>query len=66
MLFRGQASWAKMTSPGVKLKVLACQMTLKINKAEQLTYLSTNFGCTIQEGKTLLLTVIRVGHLIII
>ncbi len=29
MLFKGQASWAKMTSPGGKLKALACYPTKK-------------------------------------
>jgi hypothetical protein len=40
--FRGQASWAKMTSPGGKLKALACHTSKKVNKAKELTYLSTN------------------------
>jgi copper(I)-binding protein len=39
-----QASWAKMTSPGDKLKALACQLTKKVNKAEELTYISTNIA----------------------
>jgi hypothetical protein len=42
MKFRGQARWAKMTSPGGKLKAPACHPTKKVNKAEELTYLSTN------------------------
>jgi hypothetical protein len=42
MSFRGQASWAKMTSPWGKLTALACHLTKKVNKAEELTYLSTN------------------------
>jgi hypothetical protein len=42
VLFRGQASWAKMTSPGGKLIVLACHTNKKVNKAEELTYLSAN------------------------
>jgi hypothetical protein len=42
MSFRGQASWAKMISPGGKLTTLACHPTKKVNKAEELTYLSTN------------------------
>jgi len=41
MSFRGQAKWAKMTSPGVKLTALACHPTAKVNKAEEQTYLST-------------------------
>ncbi len=44
MPFRGQASWAKMTSPGGKLTALASHLTIKVNKAEELTYLSTNIG----------------------
>jgi hypothetical protein len=39
MPFRGQASWAKMTSPGGKLSALVCHQP-KVNKAEELTYLS--------------------------
>ncbi len=37
--FRGQAGWAKMTSPGGKLSALVCHQP-KVNKAEELTYLS--------------------------
>ncbi len=40
--FRGQASSAKMTSPGGQLTALACHPNIKVNKAEELTYLSTN------------------------
>jgi len=43
--FRGQASWAKMMSPGGELTALACHPTKKVNKAEQLTYLSTRIAC---------------------
>jgi hypothetical protein len=32
--FRGEASWAKMASPGVKLTALACHPTNKVNKAQ--------------------------------
>jgi hypothetical protein len=42
MSFRGQASWAKMTSRGGKLAALACHPTKKVNKAEKRTHLSTN------------------------
>jgi hypothetical protein len=42
--FRGQASWANMTSPGGKLTALACHLARKANKAEELTYLSTSIG----------------------
>jgi hypothetical protein len=45
-LFGGQASWAKIMSPGGKLTVLACHPTKKVNKAEYLTYLSTTIGAT--------------------
>jgi hypothetical protein len=31
-----------MTSPGGKLTALACHLTKKVNKAEELTYLFTN------------------------
>jgi hypothetical protein len=41
-LFRGQAGWAKMILLGGKLRALACHPTKKVNKAEKLTYLSTN------------------------
>jgi hypothetical protein len=34
MSFRGQANWTKMTSPGGKLRALACHLTKKVNKAE--------------------------------
>jgi hypothetical protein len=44
--FRGQASRAKMTSPGGKLTALACHLTKKVNKAEELTNLSTNIVFT--------------------
>jgi len=30
----GQASWAKMASPGGKLTALACHLTKKVNKTE--------------------------------
>jgi hypothetical protein len=43
MSFRGQDYLAKMT-PGDKLLALACHPTKKVNKAEVLTYLSTNIG----------------------
>jgi hypothetical protein len=43
MSFRGQASWAKRTSPGGKI-TLACHPTKKVNKAEELTSLLTNIG----------------------
>jgi len=42
--FRGHASWVKMTSPGGKLTALACNTTKSVNKAEELTYLSTNIA----------------------
>jgi hypothetical protein len=44
--FRGQLSWAKMTSPGGKPTALACYLTKKVSKAEKLTYLSTNIDYT--------------------
>jgi hypothetical protein len=42
--FRGQASKAKMMSPGGKLRVLVFHPSKKVNKAEELTCLSTNIG----------------------
>jgi hypothetical protein len=44
LLFRGQASSAKMMSLEGKLIALACHPTKRVNKAEELTYLSTNIG----------------------
>jgi hypothetical protein len=38
----GQVSRAEMTSPGGKITALACYLTKKVNKAEEITYLSTN------------------------
>jgi hypothetical protein len=38
--FRGQAS-REMTLPGGKLTALESYLTKKVNKAEELTYLST-------------------------
>jgi hypothetical protein len=38
--FRGQASWAKMTSPGGKLTTLV----KRINEAEVTNYISTNIA----------------------
>ncbi len=38
---QGQASWAKMTPPGCKLTALAYHPTKRVNKAQELTYLST-------------------------
>jgi hypothetical protein len=43
--FRGQASQAKMMSLGGKLTALLHHQTKKVNKADELTYLSTNIGC---------------------
>jgi hypothetical protein len=37
-------SWAKMMSHGGKLTALVCHLTKKINKVEELTYLSTNIA----------------------
>jgi hypothetical protein len=42
MSFKVQASLAKITLSGGKLIALACHPTKKVNKAEELTYLSTN------------------------
>jgi hypothetical protein len=40
--FRGQARCSKMMSLKGKLKALACQLTTKVNKAEEITYLFAN------------------------
>jgi hypothetical protein len=45
--FRGQASWATITSTEGKLAALAYHPTKKENNLEELTYLSSNFGQTI-------------------
>jgi hypothetical protein len=42
MSFRGKATQAKMTSLRGKLTALACHPNQKVNKAEELTYLSVN------------------------
>jgi hypothetical protein len=44
MSYRGQASSAQMMSLGGKLTALACHPTKRVNKAEELTYLSINIG----------------------
>ncbi len=48
MSFKGQPSWAKMTSPGGKLTALTCHLTKKVTQAEELTYLSTNIGSNLR------------------
>ncbi len=50
MSFRGQASRAKKMSSGGKLTVLACHPTKKVNKAEELSYLSTDIGVMFKKG----------------
>ncbi len=45
--FRGKAISAKMTSLRGKLTALACHSTKRVNKAEELTYLSTNIGTNV-------------------
>ncbi len=45
MSFGGQASWAKMTSPGGQADSTGILFDQKVNKAEQLTYISTNIVC---------------------
>jgi hypothetical protein len=49
MSFMGQASWAKMVLPGDKLIAVACHLTKRVNKAEELTYHSTNIGIHIKK-----------------
>jgi len=41
-VIKGAGKLGKMTSPGGKLTALACHPTKKLNKAEELTYLSSN------------------------
>ncbi len=45
MSLKGQASQAKMTSLGGELTALLHHSTKNVNKADELTYLSTNIGC---------------------
>jgi hypothetical protein len=42
--FRGQASSAKIESLRGKLTALACHPTERVNKAEELTFLSSNIA----------------------
>ncbi len=42
--FRGQTRWVKMISPGGKITTFVCHPTKKVNKAEELTFLSINIG----------------------
>jgi hypothetical protein len=44
--FGGQASWVKMASPGGKLTTLAYHPTKRVNKAQEMTYLSINIDFT--------------------
>jgi hypothetical protein len=45
--FRGQAWSDKMMSLGGKLTELACSLTKRVNKAEELTYISSKIGVSI-------------------
>jgi hypothetical protein len=42
MSFMRHSKWVIMTSPGGKLTSQACNLTKKVNKAKELTNLSTN------------------------
>jgi len=42
--FMGQASWTKMMPSLGKLTALPCHTTKKVNKTEEITYLSTNIA----------------------
>jgi hypothetical protein len=53
--FRRQASSAKMTLLGGKLRALACHPTKRVNKDEDLTYLSTNIAINLTYSKQLVL-----------
>jgi len=44
VIIQWQARWAKMTSPVGKLIALAYHLTKKVNKAKEITYLSTNIA----------------------
>jgi hypothetical protein len=41
-----QPSSAKMMSLGGKLTALGCHLAKRVNKAEELTYISTNIAAT--------------------
>jgi hypothetical protein len=58
--FSGQASRAKMMSLGGKLTALVCHSALKVNKAEELTYLSTNIETSPTQNLSSL--GVNVGH----
>jgi hypothetical protein len=62
MSFRWQASSAKMMSTGGKLTVLACHPIIKVNKAEELTYLSTNIDLNYHK-MSIYLTLLIIRHL---
>jgi len=47
--FWGQVRWAKMIPSGSQVTELACYLTKKVNKAEGLTYLSTNIDLSYPE-----------------
>ncbi len=51
--FRWQAIWAKIISPGAKLTALACHLTKKVDKAEELAKsLSPNIVSTWRDRVT--------------
>jgi hypothetical protein len=43
-----------MTSPSGRLTALVCRPTKKVNKAEEITYLSTNFGLNLVSTLTII------------
>jgi hypothetical protein len=49
----GQDSWAKITSPESKISAEACNLTKKVNKAEEITSLSTNIVSIPKPYKTM-------------
>ncbi len=53
--FRGQASWAKMTSPRGKLTALVCHPNKRVNKAEELMYLYTNIDSSCSQNDHIIL-----------
>jgi hypothetical protein len=55
--FRGQASWANMTSPGGKLTALVRHLAKRVNKAGELTYLSTNIALHLNPNFVITITV---------
>jgi hypothetical protein len=54
MSFQGPSSWEKMTSSGGMLQALAHHPTKKVNKAEDLTYPTSNIETVCQTNRATL------------